>query len=139
LIASSAIWLPLRKAQATVPAFQQEAKLRTIVSGLLLLTATAAYGDPGQSFAEKAVSCWDLPVGGADMEPAIFTVALDNEGELLDVTVLNYSRDRPDAVVFVTSALRAMRICSPYELTAGEMRVVMDPAKIPPKGINPFK
>lgn len=113
--------------------------MRTIVSGLLLLITTAAYGDPGHSFAEKAVTCWDLPLGGADMEPAIFKVTLDDMGELLDVTVLNYSRDQPNAVVFVTSALRAMRICSPYELTAGEMRVVMDPANIPPKGINPFK
>lgn len=114
--------------------------MRSVLIGVAIMLTSAAYAGQAEDIAFKAASCWDVPYSAENLTTATLKVTFDDKGYIAEVTALDNRSGKSSEKAFVLSALRALRLCSPFE-TRGTVTITMDTSQIPDsKGtIDPFK
>jgi hypothetical protein len=114
--------------------------MRRVLFVALMMIASPALADDSAALRDQAVRCWNMPAGMTDPFIATFDVDLDYKGDVLDIEVKSWSPQNEAGKQAVLSASRAIERCAPYDTASATIRgVVMDPAVLAAKPIDPFK
>lgn len=109
----------------------------------MAIAALLALAEPAlaESLEDQAVRCWNIPSAASDIGfAAIFDVDLDDDGDVTDITVTDWTPRTDLGERTVRSAARAIQQCSPYQVSAaGRFTFRMDPASLFDQPIDPFK
>ena len=108
--------------------------MNRILIGMLAMAPTWAVAS---DIGEAASRCWNPPPGVSDQASAAFTVTIDGDGKVLDITVTGYDEADPRGRDIVLRASHAIELCAPYAAPAGEHDVTIGWPDNQP--IDPFK
>lgn len=110
------------------------------VIGCVVFSAQANADEKALDISNLAYRCWTAPSAVEQEEmTAYFTVELDDNGSVIDISSLIKKPSDPIEKVFILSASRAILRCAPYSnLSAGKQLIEFNTPR-QKKYIDPFK
>lgn len=103
--------------------------------GALLATNVQAQ-DRNAEFTAAVEKCWNRPSTDGQMPKIVWTVEIDDHGELVDITA---ETPRPKNRAVVESLQRATLRCAPYRFPAGVYKLIVDSKSNGGKSLDPYK
>ena len=110
-----------------------------VLAGLVVPATATAQGS--MTLSEQASRCWNVPAQVMDDTATMeFDVAMDDRGNVLDITVTHYQPRSDLGKKIVLSASKAIELCAPYDVsTAGTYVFTFSLAEMFGPSIDPFK
>ena len=110
------------------------------VIGCAVFSVQANADDNAIDISNLAYQCWTAPSAVEHEEmTAYFTIELDDNGSIIDISSLMKKPAEPIEKVFILSASRAIQRCAPYSnLRAGKQLIEFNTPR-QKKYIDPFK
>ncbi len=109
-----------------------------LVIAAAVMAIPAQANEQNDAFARAALECWNPPASMKMASKIVFSVELDKDGDLSDVTAKEFPKDGIGKAG-VESLNRALQRCAPYKLPGGTYTLTIDPKAKGAKSLNPFK